>query len=446
MVLCILLTLQSSVHGAFDSSDAQCDPPGQWKAGQALDEDASSRAGATIRLLAPVMTGKMQECLSHCCQQDKCRVAAIEVQDRGKILCSLYDCSPPEKCVFTKSEKLLSYDRTETWFLTKHVTKQPSFTSTRAHTETGATTSATTAVFDTSSTMDTTVPYVTDTGTGHPASNATTAPTRNTSVNFTSTATTLSAVNTKLNTTLATLTTVTTVDASSNYTDTTTSKPSLTTNYEVPLNKILHERNLSSTIGVTHLDVSTPTTVSKNVLEENTEQRLNKAYTTVKPSSASPRTHILQLSLTTEPTRSGTRTGASRTTSPALQASMQGIFPPRNFDNDSWLPPMPSTSRPTTKLAEETRKTVSPAQNVVDDPDESRKVADLRRPIQIFAPTTLNVVAKASPSISLVIGLCLGLLLIFVVMGLIGRRVLDVWQRRHYSRMDFLVDGMYHVT
>ncbi|KAL3210978.1 hypothetical protein MRX96_036742 [Rhipicephalus microplus] len=81
--------------------------------------------------------------------------------------------------------------------------------------------------------------------------------------------------------------------------------------------------------------------------------------------------------------------------------------------------------------------------------DAAAKTNDLRGPIQIFAPTTLNVdltAAKASPSISLVIGLCLGLLLIFVVMGLIGRRILDVWQRRHYSKMDFLVDGMYHVT
>ncbi|CAN7995434.1 unnamed protein product [Ixodes hexagonus] len=445
LILCALLAVQTSVHCGLESSNAQCDPPGQWKAGQALDEDASTHSGATIRLLSPVKAGKMQECVSRCCQLDKCRVAAIEVQDRGKILCALYDCSPPEKCVFKKSEKLLSYDRTETWFLTRGVTKPPTFPSTEAHTETRATTSATTVTSQTSSTVDTTMPYVTDT-TRSPASNATTVPASYMSVNLTTIATTRNTMDAKLNTAVTTSITATTVDVVSNHTVPPTTESYPTTKHNASLNEILHERNESSTIGVTPVDLPTSTVTSTSVAVDNTEPHFNTVSTTAKSSSVSPRTSTLQLSLTTERTRSGTRTRASSTTSPALQASMQGIFPPRDFDYDSWLPLMSSTARPTTKLAEETAKTTSPPRNVIDAPDQSRKVADLRRPIQIFAPTTLNVVAKASPSISLVIGLSLGLLLIFVVMGLIGRRVVDVWQRRHYSRMDFLVDGMYHVT
>uniref|UniRef100_A0A4D5RND5 Putative c-type lectin family member n=1 Tax=Ixodes scapularis TaxID=6945 RepID=A0A4D5RND5_IXOSC len=441
MVLCLLLTSQTSVLGGFDSSDSQCDPPGQWKAGQALDEDASVHAGATIRLLMPVKTGKMQECVSQCCQHDKCRVAAIEVQDRGKIMCTLYDCSPPEKCVFKKSEKLLSYDRTETWFLTKDVTKPPSFTSTKTRTETRATTSATTAAFETSSTVETTVPYAADT-TSNSAANATTAATSNTYANLTIVAATKGTLNVKVNTTLANSTTSTTVDPVSNYTDTSTTRSSSVTKHSILLTESFPKHNWSSTIGVTYLDVSTPTAATKIVPLENNESHFNTVSTTVEFSSPSPRTPIVQLSLTTE-TSPSRRTSTSSTASPALQASMQGIFTPRNFDDNSWLPFLSSTSRPTTKLAEVTPKSVNRSQNVID---EKGKVTDLRGPIQIFAPTTLNVVAKASPSISLVIGLCLGLLLIFVVMGLIGRRVLDVWQRRHYSRMDFLVDGMYHVT
>lgn len=48
--------------------------------------------------------------------------------------------------------------------------------------------------------------------------------------------------------------------------------------------------------------------------------------------------------------------------------------------------------------------------------------------------------------IHLVVALVIGLLLLFTVVGLVVRRVHDVWQRRHYQRMDFLVDGMYNTV
>lgn len=43
----------------------------------------------------------------------------------------------------------------------------------------------------------------------------------------------------------------------------------------------------------------------------------------------------------------------------------------------------------------------------------------------------------------LIIGLVLGLLLLVTVVGLVIRAVHESWQRRHYRRMDFLIDGMY---
>ncbi|XP_076340073.1 uncharacterized protein LOC143240822 isoform X1 [Tachypleus tridentatus] len=47
-------------------------------------------------------------------------------------------------------------------------------------------------------------------------------------------------------------------------------------------------------------------------------------------------------------------------------------------------------------------------------------------------------------SVHLIIALVLGLLLLFTVLGLIGKRIYDTWQRRHYHRMDYLVEDFYN--
>lgn len=50
---------------------------------------------------------------------------------------------------------------------------------------------------------------------------------------------------------------------------------------------------------------------------------------------------------------------------------------------------------------------------------------------------------KYKSSMHLVLSLVFGLLVLFVVLGAVAKRVYDVWMRRHYHRMDFLIDGMY---
>ncbi|XP_013785094.1 uncharacterized protein LOC106469172 [Limulus polyphemus] len=47
-------------------------------------------------------------------------------------------------------------------------------------------------------------------------------------------------------------------------------------------------------------------------------------------------------------------------------------------------------------------------------------------------------------SVHLIIALVLGLLLLFTVLGLVGKRIYDTWQRRHYHRMDYLVEDFYN--
>ena len=47
-------------------------------------------------------------------------------------------------------------------------------------------------------------------------------------------------------------------------------------------------------------------------------------------------------------------------------------------------------------------------------------------------------------SMHLLLSLVFGLLVLFSVLGVIAKRVYDSWMRRHYRRMDFLIDGMYN--
>lgn len=51
---------------------------------------------------------------------------------------------------------------------------------------------------------------------------------------------------------------------------------------------------------------------------------------------------------------------------------------------------------------------------------------------------------KYKSSMHLVLSLVFGLLVLFSVFGVVAKRVYDGWMRRHYRRMDFLIDGMYN--
>ena len=42
-----------------------------------------------------------------------------------------------------------------------------------------------------------------------------------------------------------------------------------------------------------------------------------------------------------------------------------------------------------------------------------------------------------------IVGLVLGFVFIAVVAFVAYKKLQDVWSRRHYNRMDFLIDGMY---
>lgn len=44
---------------------------------------------------------------------------------------------------------------------------------------------------------------------------------------------------------------------------------------------------------------------------------------------------------------------------------------------------------------------------------------------------------------TLIAALCVGIVFTFAVGLLFGQRVYDAWQRRHYNKLDYLINGMY---
>ncbi|CAH1251050.1 MANSC4 [Branchiostoma lanceolatum] len=54
-----------------------------------------------------------------------------------------------------------------------------------------------------------------------------------------------------------------------------------------------------------------------------------------------------------------------------------------------------------------------------------------------------NKLGKSSYG-SLIVAMCFGLLFLFAVVVVVGKRWYESWQRRHYSKIDYLINGMYN--
>lgn len=449
MAVTLLLAARVCPAVALDA-EKQCDPPGVWQTGQALDETASKAAGANVSLIEPAKSGKLQECVERCCKRDDCSVATVKVQDKGSVLCALFNCNPPEKCIFKKSARLLSLDRTATAFLRRVVADWPKYSNVEVHTGNLSSADDTTmsSSSSTSTTVDTTLPFVAEVMTPGSVNNTTTP-----SMDRTTKAAMLAPKGTTEDSDANSPGVIVGDGTTARSLNVTTESP--TTHHSLGLSGILDLLNhvaetrsqsplgnetSSSTDSDQHVSVTSQAPSTTRVITETTRHydvsSTTNAYVTVSASSEIPE----------QPSSTRATTRSSTTVSPALEASMEKILPANSLDRNVLWSGMSVPLKTPNSVTNASIITASA--NATDKPVVPEKVNDLRRPIQIFAPTTLNVdlMPKASPSISLVIGLCLGLLLIFVVMGLIGRRILDVWQRRHYSKMDFLVDGMYHVT
>ncbi|XP_078663471.1 uncharacterized protein LOC144906768 [Branchiostoma floridae x Branchiostoma belcheri] len=57
--------------------------------------------------------------------------------------------------------------------------------------------------------------------------------------------------------------------------------------------------------------------------------------------------------------------------------------------------------------------------------------------------STADKMGKSSYG-SLIVAMCFGLLFLFAVVVVVGKRWYESWQRRHYSKIDYLINGMYN--
>ncbi|XP_077492628.1 uncharacterized protein LOC144103800 [Amblyomma americanum] len=445
----VLLLLAWSPAVTAMGPESQCDPPGVWQTGQALDETASRDSGANVSLIEPTRSGKLQECVDRCCKRNDCSVATVKVQDKGTVLCALFNCDPPEKCIFKKSARLLSLDRTAAAFLRRVVAGWPKYSNVEVHTGNLSSADATSTSSSASPTADTTLPFVAEATTAGSIASSTAGVVEKLTASTTS-APRASTEDSDANSPVPTSGDVTKASVlNASITTSTTRSPLGLSGILDLLNHVAESRTRSSLQEGASSSTESDYSVSRTSQATSSTPSTTEAAHLLNASSTTADVDISPPAFSDIPEQSSstqTTMRTSTTVSPALEASMKKIVPTNGFDGEAWWSHISvplKVSKPATNASSVTKRP-----NATEKTTDMDKSNDLRRPIQIFAPTTLNVdlVPKASPSISLVIGLCLGLLLIFVVMGLIGRRILDVWQRRHYSKMDFLVDGMYHVT
>lgn len=59
-----------------------------------------------------------------------------------------------------------------------------------------------------------------------------------------------------------------------------------------------------------------------------------------------------------------------------------------------------------------------------------------------------NVADQTAPSSAMFGGLialvCFGFFFVLAIVAIFGKKLFESWQRRHYSRIDYLVNGMYN--
>lgn len=200
--------------------------------------------------------------------------------------------------------------------------------------------------------------------------------------------------------------------------------------------------------------VHPPSTTVQDVFEARTSTSEPETRTpkhTV-ASTASTSTTPVTPEVTSSTTLTLTTTIAQRSSSPTTLATVPFSKPITQVPLlwETMLNPvsMPRNIEETT--VEPDRSTQKPQNSTVGQSRENTDLGKHEQHASVSSPALTSLAVgrdpEASTPMGLIVGLSVGLIFIFVVMGLVGRQILELWQKRHYSRMDFLVDGMYHVT
>lgn len=169
-----------------------------------------------------------------------------------------------------------------------------------------------------------------------------------------------------------------------------------------------------------------PSTVAS---AETTMKDVQKSSTAVHPFSSTVSNSVHSLSSVEKTTTSYIQ--SSLTTGMVASSSVQTpdlVTPPIRDTEISNQYAMPSSNSPS--ILEHSKVLFHELRNGGEKTSENTPESENER--------------KYRSSMRLVLSLVFGLLVLFSVLGVIAKRIYDNWLRRHYRRMDFLIDGMYN--
>lgn len=167
--------------------------------------------------------------------------------------------------------------------------------------------------------------------------------------------------------------------------------------------------------------------------------------------------HSLQISTTNKPLLNSNGTALSSSSATALQTPM--TFPEADTSsvNTTLLDFLSQPAQ-----GDGTKKSSVPRKGI-KEPVKPRKGAEL--PVEQVNATSNNQTSKSKPLAlmpetlntedevsehpdytALIVGLSLGIALVLILASVTYWRLRDVWERRQYKRVDFLIDGLYTDT
>lgn len=193
----------------------------------------------------------------------------------------------------------------------------------------------------------------------------------------------------------------------------------------VPRKGVVDKKGIVGRKGVTQ--VNTETSLSENDLRGISEPTSTLATTPIS----------LNVSVST--------TSTDDITTPKSPTTTASAFIVRGSVNDFPVPPVKQVttkkSLHASRLQPKPVTDQTPAQTVSGQVTEAAAAAAVRHSKPSAAVDSVS--NKTFNSTPIIVGIAFGIVVILAVAILAYKKLEDVWSRRHYDRMDFLIDGMY---
>eukprot|EP00058_Branchiostoma_floridae_P008372 XP_002593860.1 hypothetical protein BRAFLDRAFT_75680 [Branchiostoma floridae] len=126
----------------------------------------------------------------------------------------------------------------------------------------------------------------------------------------------------------------------------------------------------------------------------------------------------------------------------AAQTEASSTVKTPDFTAAETQPPLNPTSKP----AAATTKKLMPESTAKEDHAVTQASLGSIGPQVAHRNESMSAADKLGKSSygSLIVAMCFGLLFLFAVVVVVGKRWYESWQRRHYSKIDYLINGMYN--